>query len=648
MKVSFSFVSLLLFSSSLVGLLLFGCSGSSRPGPGHASPTPGASRPSDTLRVPEDTLDVGEKESQEDSLRAREEVGADTVAPPARSFSSWSDSVLASLSLEEKAGQLLMPWMLGDFAPEGSESHQRVVELVEEQGVGGVIVSVGSPTEVAAKLNALQKRARLPLLVSADLERGAGFRLRGAVHLPGAIVLGGATEFPSLMALGATEDPELAYEMGRVTGREARAVGIHVPFAPVLDVNNNPDNPIINVRSLGEDPALVARLGRAFVRGVQSEGALATGKHFPGHGDTETDSHLALPVIRVSRERLESVELRPFQAAMDAGMRGVMTAHIAVPSLNGGDGLPSTLSREVLTGLLREEMGFQGIVFTDAMDMFAIDRRFGRGEAAVRALEAGADVLLMPPDPEAAREGVVEAVRSGRLPEERLDASVRRLLEVKEELGLDRRRTVPVEGVPRVVGIPTHEAVAQEVADRSVTLLRNDRNLLPLLGTRSARVLSVAYRRPSDLLAGRYLNAGLRSRYPRLVTAELWRDTPEEVYEGLRRRARTSNLVVVSLHVTAVSYSGNVAVPEEVAEFIQDLAQARIPHVVISFGNPYLVRDFPDVQAYMLAWSGTEVSQKAAVQALFGAIPIQGRTPTGIPPFFEIGQGIQLPVRRVP
>jgi beta-N-acetylhexosaminidase len=450
------------------------------------------------------------------------------------------------------------------------------------------------------------------------------------------------------MALGATEDPELAYEMGRVTGREARAVGIHVPFAPVLDVNNNPDNPIINVRSLGEDPALVARLGRAFVRGVQSEGALATGKHFPGHGDTETDSHLALPVIRVSRERLEAVELRPFQTAIDAGMQGVMTAHIAVPSLNGGDGLPATLSREILTGLLREEMGFQGLVFTDAMDMFAIDRRFDRGEAAVRALEAGADVLLMPPGPEAARDGVVEAVRSGRLPEERLDASVRRLLEVKEELGLDRRRTVPVEEVPRVVGIPSHEILAREIADRSVTLLRNDRNLLPLLGTRSARVLSVTYRRPSDLLAGRYVNEGLRARYPRLVTAELWRDTPEEVYEGLRRRARASNLVVVSLHVTAVSYSGSVAVPEEVAELIQDLAQARIPHIVISFGNPYLVRDFPDVQAYMLAWSGTEVSQKAAVQALFGAIPVRGRTPTAIPPFFEIGQGIQLPVRRVP
>ena len=558
----------------------------------------------------------------------------------------WTDSVLEALTLEEKAGQLLMPWVLGDFAPEGSASHERVVEMVEEQGVGGLIVSVGSPTEVAAKLNAMQERADVPLLVAADLERGAGFRLRGAVFLPGTIVLGGATEFPSLMALGAVGDTALAYEMGRITGLEALAVGIHVPFAPVLDVNVNPDNPIINIRSLGEDPLQVARLGSAFVRGVQDVGAVATGKHFPGHGDTETDSHLELPVIRATPERLRDVELFPFQAAIDEGMGGIMTAHIAVPALDGDEGLPSTLSRRILTDLLREEMGFGGIVFTDAMDMFAVDRRFDREEAAVLALEAGADVLLMPPDPEAAKRGVVEAVRSGRLPQDRLDRSVRRILSVKRDLGLDQQRQVPVEEVPRRVGIPDHEALAQEVADRSITLLKNERNLLPLLGTRSARVLSVTYRRPSDLLAGRYMDAGLRRRYPRLVTAELWRDTPGEVYDGLLDRARRSALVVVSLHVTTVSYSGSVAIPEEVVEFLEALAHSGTPHIVISFGNPYLIRDFPYIQAYMLAWSSTEVSQRAAVRALFGEIPIQGSLPILIPDLFEMGRGIRLPPRR--
>jgi beta-N-acetylhexosaminidase len=566
-------------------------------------------------------------------------------AEPEPAFESWADSVLSTLSLEEKAGQLLMPWVLGDFAPEGSSSRERVVEMVETVGVGGVIVSVGSPTEVAVKLNQLQDRARVPLLVAADLERGAGFRFHGAVYLPGPIALGGATEFPSLMAVGASGDDGLAREMGRITGLEARALGVHVPFAPVLDVNNNPDNPIINIRSFGEDPGDVSRLGTAFAQGLQEAGGIATGKHFPGHGDTETDSHLTLPIINVPRERLDSVELAPFQAAIDGGIGGIMTAHLYLPALTGEERVPTTLSPEVLTDLLRDEMGFQGLIFTDAMDMYAIDRRYRRQEAAVRALEAGADVILMPPNPEAALEGLVSAVLEGRLPEERLDASVLRVLRAKEELGLDTERAVPVDEVARRVGIPDHEEAAQEVADRSITLLKNERNLLPLLGTRTARVLSVTYRGTTDLMAGRILNARLRNRYPRLSVATMNRNSPPEIYEGLLRRARNSNLVVVSLFVTIVSYSGTVAIPEETSEFIQALAEERIPHVVISFGNPYLFSEFPDAQSYVLAWSGAEVSQRAAARALFGEIEIQGRTPTRIPPYFEIGDGIHVPVR---
>jgi beta-N-acetylhexosaminidase len=577
-------------------------------------------------------------------IQAEPPEAADTL-PPEPAFDSWADSVLSTLTLEEKAGQLLMPWVLGDFAPAGSSSRERVLEMVETYGVGGVIVSVGSPTEVAVKLNELQDRAKVPLLVAADLERGAGFRFRGAVYLPGPIALGGATEFPSQMALGASGDAELAREMGRVTGVEARALGVHVPFAPVLDVNNNPDNPIINIRSFGEDPKEVARLGMAFSQGLQAAGGIATGKHFPGHGDTETDSHLALPIINVPRERLDSVELAPFQAAIDGGIGGIMTAHLYIPALTGEERVPTTLSPEVLTGLLREEMGFQGLIFTDAMDMYAIDRGYRRQEAAVRALEAGADVILMPPNPEAALEGLVSAVLEGRLPEERLDSSVLRILKAKEAMGLDRERAVPVEEVAQRVGIPEHEEVAQEVADRSVTLLKNERNLLPLLGTRSARVLSLTYRGTTDLMAGRTFNARLRSRYPRLSVADMNRNSQPEVYDGLLERARRSNLVVVSLFVTIVSYSGTVAIPEETVEFIQALAEEEIPHVVISFGNPYLFSEFPDAQAYLLAWSGAEVSQRAAAKALFGEIEIQGRTPTRIPPYFEIGDGIHVPVR---
>jgi len=558
---------------------------------------------------------------------------------------SWAQRTLGGMTLREKVGQLIMPWVLGDFAPEGTPGYDRIVGMIRDQKVGGVLMSVGSPIEVAAKLNDLQRLSTVPLLVASDLESGAGFRLRGAVQMPGAIELGGATDFPSQMAVGATGEVGLAYEMGRVTAEEARAVGIHVPFAPVLDVNNNPDNPIINVRSFGADPEQVARMGVAFVRGVQEHGAIATGKHFPGHGDTETDSHLALPVIRYGPARLDSVELRPFRAAIDAGMGGVMTAHIAVPALNGGNGDPSTLSSHVLTDLLRGRLGFRGLIFTDAMDMRAISRRYRSGEAAVRAVEAGADVVVMPASIKDAARGLVDAVCSGRITEKRIDASVRRILHAKEALGLAERSTVDLTEIPRKVGTPEHLAVADEIARKSITLLRNGRHLLPLRGTRSARVLSVTYRRTSDVLAGRYFNRRLRDTYPRLVTANLERDAAEAVYRGVLRQARRSQLVVVGIYVTAVSYSGTIAVSQDLVDFIRSLRRIGVPHIVVSFGNPYLVRSFPDIQAYMLAWSGSEASQRAAARALFGEFALSGHTPTAIPPLFEIGAGISLPAK---
>ena len=572
-------------------------------------------------------------------------VASADAGVPEVSSGTWAEQTLDGLTLEEKAGQILMPWVLGDFAPEGSESHQRIFSFIEEQKIGGVIMSVGTPIEVAAKLNDLQSHADLPLLVAADLETGAGFRMRGAVHMPGNIDLGGATNFPSLMAVGATGREELAYEMGRITAVEARAVGVHVPFAPVLDVNNNPENPIINVRSFGEDPEQVAEMGIAFIRGVQENGAIATGKHFPGHGDTNVDSHVGLPVITHNRERMDSVELHPFQRAIDSGMGAIMTAHISVPSLNGGVREPSTLSPEVLTNLLREEMGFGGIVFTDAMDMSAIARQHRSGEAAVRALEAGADVILMPASVSGAIEGIVAAVREGRITEERLDRSVMRVLETKERMGLHENRYVAMEQIPRSVGIPEHTEVAGEIAEQAITLLKNDRDLLPLAGTRSARVMSVSYRRGSDVLAGRFFNRALRETYPRLRTFEVDGDTDEDDYQVLRRRAREHAMVVVSTYVTSVNVSGSFTLPDELVEFVRSLRQIGVPHTVVSFGNPYLITDFPDVQSYLLAWSGSEASQRAAAAAMLGQAPIEGRIPTRIPPLYEIGDGLRIPQR---
>ena len=545
------------------------------------------------------------------------------------------------MTLREKVGQLMMPFVLGNFAPEGSETHDRIVNIIEEESVGGLIMSVGSPSEVAVKLNDLQNHSKYPLLVAADLETGAGFRFRGAVHIPTNIALGGATTFPSLMAFGATGDPRHAYQLGRITALEARAMGVHVPFAPVLDVNNNPDNPIINIRSFGEDPNAVADLGVALVRGLQDYGAVATGKHFPGHGDTGTDSHLALPIIQVGRERLNAIELVPFRAAIAAGIQGIMTAHIAVPAISG-ETIPATVSHRVLTGLLRAEMGFDGIVFTDAMDMAAVTRLFPRGEAAVRAVLAGADVILMPNDVKQAIDAIVLAIDEERLTEGRIDESVRRLLRLKEDLGLAEERSVPLEMIPQVVGVPQHVEMAREVAERSITLIRNERNLLPLLGTRRARVMSVSFRNPGDVLSGRYFDSRLRETYPRLVTRSVDEGTNSEAYQDLLSRARRSDLVVVSVYS---NYAGRVELPDATMEFVSELARRRVTHVVISFGNPYLISLFPDARVYLLAWSSAQVSQQAAADALFGDIAITGRSPIGMDPFFAVGDGIRVPLK---
>ena len=563
---------------------------------------------------------------------------AASTRPPAL---SWAETTLASMTLREKVGQLMMPFVLGNFAPEGSETHDRIVNVIEQEHVGGVIMSVGSPSEVAVKLNDLQQHSKYPLLVAADLETGAGMRFRGAVHIPTNIVLGGATTFPSLMAFGAAGDLRYAYELGRITALEARTMGVHIPFAPVLDVNNNPDNPIINIRSFGEDPSAVADLGVAFVRGLQENGGVATGKHFPGHGDTETDSHLALPIIRLDRERLDAVELVPFRAAIDAGIQGIMTAHIALPEISG-ETIPATLSKPVLTGLLRNDLGFDGIIFTDAMDMDAVDRLFPRGEAAVRAVMAGADVILMPRDVKRAIDAIVRAVEEGRLTEARIDESVGRLLRLKENLGLAEERSVPLEMIPRVVGVPEHMEMAREVAERSITLIQNERDLLPLLGTRRARVLSVSFRNPGDVLSGRYFDGRLRETYPRLVARSVDEATNSEAYEDLLTRAARSNLVVVSIYS---NYAGRVELPDATVEFVNELARRRLTHVVISFGNPYLISLFPDAQVYLLAWSAAQVSQQAAADALFGGIAISGRSPIGMDPFFAMGDGIQVPLR---
>ncbi|HOP61686.1 MAG TPA: glycoside hydrolase family 3 N-terminal domain-containing protein, partial [Candidatus Saccharicenans sp.] len=342
----------------------------------------------------------------------------------------WVEKTIKKMSLEEKIGQLIIVRYHGEFYNRQDEDFKQLERLVHDYHLGGLILFGGEPLETAYFNNHFQRLAKIPLLIASDLERGTGNQVTGA------------TLFPPLMALGAAGSEELAYEMGRITALEGRALGIHMTYAPVVDVNINPDNPIINTRSVGEDPELVARLTGAFIRGCQSNGMIATAKHFPGHGDTDQDSHSLLPVIKADLDRLQKVELYPFQKAIEQGVEAIMTAHLYVPALEPEPGLPATLSPRILTDLLRNKMGFKGLVVTDALEMAGIARYYSQEEAALRALKAGVDLLLLPLDPVKVINYLKEAVEQGELPVERVDESVRRLLAVKARLGLSHQSLV--------------------------------------------------------------------------------------------------------------------------------------------------------------------------------------------------------------
>ncbi|MBI4540257.1 MAG: serine hydrolase [Gemmatimonadetes bacterium] len=552
----------------------------------------------------------------------------------------WVERTLESLSLREKVGQLMMPWVPGAYAAVSSPEFERIARWVDE-GIGGVSISIGLPHSYAGKLNELQRRARVPLLVAADFESGGpGMRLSGSYALPSLLPQGGGTDFPPTMAFGAIGNERIVHEFGRITGVEARAVGVQLDFAPVLDVNSNPENPIINTRAFGESPALVARLGVAFIEGARVGGMLTTAKHFPGHGDTRTDSHIDLPVVRADRARLDAVELVPFRRAAEAGVDAVMTAHVAVPGILGSDGPPATLSPYFLTRLLREELRFGGLVFTDAMTMGAITRRHGTGEAAVLALEAGADVILSPPDLTAAIDAVTAAVESGRIRRERLDAAVRRILEAKARAGLRRGRLVDLDAVDEIVGQRAHTAFADSVAALSITLPRDSAELLPVDTARVRRVLSVTFARPEDLPAGRTFDAILAERLPHVERVRVDSLTPPARYDSIAARAMLVDLVLASAYVPPQAGAGSVGVPQAFAAFVTRLVEGGKPTVLLSLGNPYLLTAVPSVGSYLVTWGGREVSQRAAARAILGLAPITGRLPISLPPFHRAGDGL--------
>jgi beta-N-acetylhexosaminidase len=559
--------------------------------------------------------------------------------PPPIKASAAVKRWMRNMTARDEVAQLIFVAFHGESPNTRSREYRRFLRLIREVKIGGLIlnnvsngrtIQKAEPYKVAAFLNKMQRLTGVPLMVAGDFERGASMRLEGV------------TVFPHAMAFGAAGDPALTRYEGEVTAREARALGVHWIYYPVADVNNNPDNPIINIRSFGEDPAAVASHVRAFIEGAHADKksfALATAKHFPGHGDTAVDTHVNLATIPADRERLDRLELVPFKAAIEAGADAIMTAHIAVPALAPAN-LPATLSPIILTDLLRKQLGFKGLVVTDALEMAGIAQGFNSGEASVRALEAGADTLLMPTDPDAAIRAVLAAQQSGRLTRQRVQESVVKILSAKERLGLDKKRFVDVEAIGDIIDSPEANEKAQETADRAVTLVRNGGGAVPLAAPAQACFLTMPQSRFSS--EGQVFTQEVRRRLPRATAVMLEPSMPRQQVEQAIASLSGCAAFAVAAFAPVTASRGSVGLGGELPHALELLVATGKPVALVALGSPYLLRNFPNVTAYLATFSSVPPSEIAAVKALWGEIPIRGRLPVSIPGLAKLGDGIQL------
>lgn len=568
--------------------------------------------------------------------RLRSDAAGAPVQAQSQGRGSRVDALLARMSLAEKVGQMVMAGFPGtELGPEARR-------LIEEAKVGGVILmgrNLTTPAQVAgltADLQALARRsgARAPLLIATDQETGEVGRLPEAAPFPGA------------MALGAAGSVELAQAVGQAVGEELAAVGINMDFAPVLDVNLNPENPVIGVRSFGESPDAVARLGAAFARGLAAGGVIATGKHFPGHGDTGVDSHIELPTVTHSAAQLQAIDLKPFTAAIGAGVDAIMTAHVTVPAIDSTPALPATLSRPILTGLLREQMGFEGLIVTDAMEMGAIVNRFGAADAAVRAVQAGADMVLIAWPKEwtlslDAAAAILAAVRDGRIPEAGIDRSVARILSVKEAHGLFAAAPLSPAKAAAVVTRAADRDLARRAAAAAVTLVRDRNGLVPLSPAKAGRILVVepqvsALTGVEERQGGAAGLAGALGQRFENVKGKVvsLKPTAEERAATLAAARAAETVVVATYRAWSGAYQAQ-------AELVKGLLGLGKPLIVVSLREPYDLARFPQAGSYVAAYGSTAASLAAVADLLAGKIAPQGRLPVRIPGLFAVGDGIR-------
>jgi beta-N-acetylhexosaminidase len=573
----------------------------------------------------------------------------------------WAMKTLRSLSVEEKIGQVFMIWCRASFLNAESPEYLQWVEAMQKYHVGSFAMSVHvdgpfllrtEPYEAAEILNRLQKQSKLPLLFAADFERGVSTRLMGT------------TNFPHAMAFGADGSLADAEAFGRITAQEARAVGVHWNFFPDADVNSNPANPIINTRSFGEDPKQVGDLVTAYIKGAREGGMLTTVKHFPGHGDTATDSHLGVASVNVDRAHLDSIELPPFRQAIAAGVDSVMVAHVTVPALDPDPNHVATISTAVVSDLLEKQLGFKGLIVTDALDMAGVTHLFANdiGRAAVEAFKAGNDLLIIPADFPASYESMLKALRSGEISQERLDHSVLKILKIKGALGLNKTRTVDVTTIATAVGKPENIAFGQQVANSAITLVRDNGKVLPLKskGTTQAglpymtkeethnQVVAILLSDDVRTESGRAFGREFRSRIPDARVIYVDPRIAAGMSDDVLKAVDEAQTVVAAVYVipTAGKVGNSVAMADATGALLQQvLDHAAAKTAVVAMGNPYLASDFPKIENYMCTFSNASVSEIAAIKALFGEIPIRGHLPVSIPNVAQRGAGLERPAQ---
>ena len=598
-----------------------------------------------------------------------------TVAPVHldKEGEKWVEKTLKSMTLEQKIGQMFMVWARAEFVNVESPEFLKLRETMKRYHIGGFgltvpfedgILTKSEPYEAAMLTNELQSNAEFPLLIAADFERGLSMRLFGV------------TTFPHAMGFGATHNPEFAKDFGRITAEESRAIGVQWNFFPDADVNSNPANPIINTRSFGEDPQQVAAMVRAYIDGAHAGGLLTTAKHFPGHGDTDTDTHLATARINQNLQHVETIELVPFKAAIAGGVDAVMVGHLSVPALDADANRVATISPRIVDGLLKRDLKFEGLVVTDAMDMNGLTKLFGygsdaAGRAAVAAVKAGNDMILIPSDLEGSYEGILKAVKRREISQARIDQSVRKVLRMKASVGLNKARLVDIDTMKLTIAKPENLSRAQEIADASVTLVRDNRQTLPLqaksVGTTAphaayqkseevrGRQLAVIVTDDSRGESGRFFDQQIRRRSPEMRT--IWIDDRNAVgmTSTVLQAVQQAEKVVVAIY--AIPSAGRVKfengqfraspdLSDAPAALVKSILQEAAPRtVVVAMGNPYLAQDFPEVQTYLCSYSNAQVSDVATVKALFGDIAIHGHLPVTIPGIAPRDTGIEVPAR---